>query len=401
LAFDNRPLPRATIRVRLLFISNLFPDTREPYRGLDNATLLHALAPRWEIRAVALRPMLPWKRAAWQPRAADVALRPDFVRVPYVPKFGGRWNHRLYARALRRRLATLRRDWAWDAVLCAWLFPDACAVDHLREEFGFHFTAIAQGSDVHQYLKMPARRAVMLEHLKGAKSIVTRSAELARLLGEAGLRKDRLHPIYNGVDVEAFHPITAMERVETRATYGISVDDPVVLFVGNFLPIKNPLLLLDAFTRLRAIPDLRDARLILAGAGPMEAELRRRALPLGSAVIFAGRQDAAGVARLMRAADTLALTSDNEGVPNVILEAFATGLPVVSTRVGGIPEVHQGEVHGALVPPGDAPAFAEALHVVLAAHPDRARIAKHGRTFTWEAAADSYEKVLKAGLGQS
>lgn len=393
MAFDKCLPPDATGGVRLLFISNLFPDTREPYRGLDNATLLHALAPRWEIRAVALRPMLPWRGAQWQPRAADVAFRPEYVRVPYIPKLGG-WNHRLYARALRKRLASLRRGWAWDAVLCAWLFPDACAVERLRDEFGFHYTAIAQGTDAHQYLKMPARRAVMLGHLKGASGIVTRSAELARLLAEAGLRKDRLHPVYNGVDLENFHPTTAMERAETREALRIPLDAPMILFVGNFLPIKNPHMLLDAFQRLVSGGELQDCRLVLAGGGPMEGELRQRASALGGSVVFAGRQDAAGIARLMRAADCLALSSDNEGVPNVILEAFASGLPVVSTRVGGISEVHKGAEHGALAPAGDAAAFSEALRVVLTAPPDRGHIAQHGRSFTWEAAAAAYERVL-------
>ncbi len=370
---------------------------REPYRGLDNVTLLHALAPEWEVRAVALRPLLPWARGSWQPRAGDVALRPDYLRVPYIPKFG-LWNHRLYARALRRRLDAVRRGWAWDAVLCAWLFPDACAVERLRVEFGFSYTAIAQGSDVHQYLKMPARRKVMLEHLKGAGGIVTRSAELARLLGGAGLRKDRLHPIYNGVDLEMFHPATPAERAEMRAPYGIAAEAPVILFVGNFLPIKNPHRLFDAVDAVRA--DLPGCRLILAGGGPMEPELRQRAAAMGDTVIFAGRQEAAGIARLMRGADTLALSSDNEGVPNVVLEAFASGLPVVSTRVGGIAEVHRGEEQGALVPAEDAKALAEALRRVLTNPPDRDLIARHGRTFTWKAAAAAYTRVLRTGLGK-
>jgi hypothetical protein len=64
--------------------------------------------------------------------------------VPYVPKVGSRWNHRLYARALHRRLDQLRRGWSWEAVLCAWLYPDACAVERLREEFGFRHIAVAQ-----------------------------------------------------------------------------------------------------------------------------------------------------------------------------------------------------------------------------------------------------------------
>ncbi len=386
--------------VRLLFVSNLFPDTREPYRGLDNATLLHALAKDWEIRVVALRPLLPWKRGAWQPRAADVPLRPNYVRVPYIPKFGGRWNHRLYARAMRQPLDTLRRNWSWEAALCAWLFPDVCALDRLRPEFDVPLVAIAQGSDVHQYLKMPDRRAVMLKHLKGASGIVTRSGELARLLTEAGLRKDRLHPIYNGVDAETFYPPLPAEREDLRAQLGVPRDASIVLFVGNFLPIKNPHLLLESFARLREQEPERDLRLVLAGGGPMEAELRSLAARQGDTVIFAGRQEAPGIARWMRAADVLALSSDNEGVPNVILEAFTSGLPVVSTRVGGIAEVHHGEPHGALVPPGDATAFCEALRNILREGRDNAAIARHGAQFTWDTTAKAYQQVIKTALGR-
>ena len=385
-----------TKTVRLLFISNLFPDMREPYRGLDNAAVLHALSSRWEIHTLALRPVLPWARKSWQPRADDVALRPTFVPTSYVPKFGTHWNHKLAANALRRHLDAARRDAHFDVVLCSWLFPDACAVARLQEEFHFRFVAIAQGSDVHQYLKMPARRKVMAKLLTRASAIITRSAELARLLGETGLRKDRLFPIYNGVDVAAFHPPTDTERAEARAAHKLPQSAPTILFVGNFLPIKNPHALLEAHARLRAIPELRETQLLLAGGGPLEAELRSRAEKLGhaSGVHFTGRHDANGIARLMRAADVLALPSDNEGVPNVILEAFASGLPVVASRVGGIAEVHRHDYLGQLTPPRDVPALAAALQKTLLTPPDRKRIAEFGRTFTWQATADAYHRLL-------
>jgi glycosyltransferase involved in cell wall biosynthesis len=113
-----------------------------------------------------------------------------------------------------------------------------------------------------------------------------------------------------------------------RAALGLPAKSVVILYVGNLLPIKNPKLLLESFARLRAGPESSDYRLVLAG----RADGSGASPPcggLGDSVVFAGRQEPSGiVARLMRGADVLALTSDNEGVPNVVLEAFATGLPV-------------------------------------------------------------------------
>ena len=92
-------------RVKLLFVSNLFPDEGEPDRGLDNATLLHQLARRAEIRVLALRPTLPLAARVWTPRAVDRAFDPLIVPALYVPKAGSLFNHRLAARALREPFA--------------------------------------------------------------------------------------------------------------------------------------------------------------------------------------------------------------------------------------------------------------------------------------------------------
>src|SRR5262249_6561377 len=132
--------------MRLLFVSNLFPDCRDVYRGLDNATVLHALRDRMEIRVLALRPTLPFRRGAWQPRQQDAIFQPRFVPVHYLPKIGHRWNHLLYARSLRAEFETLRREWPFDAVLASWLYPDACATARLLRGSNTRFVAIAQGS---------------------------------------------------------------------------------------------------------------------------------------------------------------------------------------------------------------------------------------------------------------
>ncbi len=377
--------------MKLLFISNLFPDTREPYRGLDNATVLHGLREKWDIRVLAVRPALPFQVRSWKCRDEDHAFEPRFIHAPYLPKIGSRVNHRLMARALRSPIEMLRKRFRFEVALCAWIYPDACAVSLLSSTLGFPFVAIAQGSDVHQYLRIPARREIISKTIPAASAVITRSAELARLLGEVGIEKQRLHAIHNGVDFNTFHPA---DRATARRELGLDPDTHAILFVGNFCAIKNPLLLLEAHARLCNTPHLENTELVMIGGGPLETEIRARAAALASRVIFAGRKDAADVGRHMQAADVLCLPSDNEGVPNVILESFACGLPVVASNVGGISEVHTSPALGALVPPRDTAALTAALIQTLTAPPPRDAIAAHGQEFSWQRTAAKYDAVL-------
>ena len=379
--------------MKLLFVSNLFPDTSAPYRGLDNATLLHHLADRWEIRVLAVRPVLPFSTRTWRPREQDAKLSVVFAATPYVPKVGSRWNHRLMARALHRRVREWFGQGEFDVVLASWLFPDCCAIATLADELNFPFVAVAQGSEVHQYLKMPVRRRLMTKLLPRAAAVVTRSGELARLLGDAGLPQERLHPIYNGVDLEQFRP---GDRAKARRDLALPVDAPVILFVGNFFEIKNPLILPVTLARLPAAAFKAPPILVMVGGGPLEQEIRRLSErhSLKERVILAGRMDAPGVARYMQAADVLCLPSRNEGVPNVILEAFACGLPVVASRVGGIPEVHPGGRFGRLVDNADPDAFANALRETLASPRSPEQLRQHALQFTWQRAADAYHELL-------
>ena len=384
--------------MRLLFISNLFPDTREPHRGLDNATVLHHLNAQWDIRALALRPTLPLRSGTWSARVEDSRLQPEFLATPYLPKIGSRWNHRLMARALRAPLRALRDRFPFDAVLSSWIYPDSCAVAQLSGELGFPFVAIAQGSDVHQYLRIPVRRKIIAQALPAASAVITRSAELARLLGEAGVDPALLHTVYNGVNRACFRPA---ERAAARQALNLQQDVQIILFVGNFYPIKNPLLLIEAHSQVCDDNTLSRTKLIMLGDGPLAGNARALGdqLHFGPNVVLAGRKSAAEIARYMQAADVLCVPSVNEGVPNVVLEAFACGLPVVASRVGGIPEVHPGETCGRLVEPRLA-TVAAALRAVLREPPPSAPIAEYGAQFTWERTAAEYHALLLAAAGQ-
>jgi len=282
------------------------------------------------------------------------------------------------ARALRKTW-----DFSPDVILASWMFPDACAVSQIAREKGLPFAAIAQGSDVHGYLRSGLRRRAIVRSMETASAVITRSAELARLLADAGVSQAKLFPIYNGVDTATFHP---GDKREARIKLGISPDRPLVLYVGNFYTVKNPLLLVKT---MQSLPELD---LVMIGGGPLENEARVLA---GENVTLAGRRSAPEVADYLQAADVLCVPSWNEGVPNVILEALHCGRPVVASRTGGIPEIIKNDMLGSLVTAGDEAELVAALRRTALHPPPAASIVAHSGPFVWPYAADAYWELLQ------
>jgi glycosyltransferase involved in cell wall biosynthesis len=196
------------------------------------------------------------------------------------------------------------------------------------------------------------------------------------LIGNEGIPAGRVGVVYNGIDLSAFSG-PAPDRILVRREMGVSDGDLVALQVARLDSLKDHATAVRAFERVaRHRPD---AKLVLVGEGPEEGairdEVRRRGLE--SRVHLLGlRSD---VARLLRGADLLLLTSVSEGIPLTLIEGMASGLPVVATRVGGVGEVVDEGRTGLLAPSGDDAALA-ALILRLAGDPAlRARMGRLGR----------------------
>ncbi len=171
-----------------------------------------------------------------------------------------------------------------------------------------------------------------------------------------GLPRRKLVVIPNGVDAERF----AAARPADLTEFGIPAGSRTILFVGRLDPQKDPLRLLAAF-RLVA-EHAADAHLLVVGDGVLGDELRRRAAD-EPRVRFAGwRED---VPELMAAAACLALPSRWEGMPNVVLEAMAAGLPVVAAPAEGVAELLEGRPTGRIVRSEGAEPFADAIRSLL------------------------------------
>ena len=192
---------------------------------------------------------------------------------------------------------------------------------------------------------------------------LTVSKDLERyLVARVGIAPDRITQIYNGVDTARFSPTTQPRRGALPA--GFCDEDSIVIgSVGRIQAVKDQATLLRAFAGLAVNrPELRDRlRLVVAGDGPLLAELRKLAdsLAIGPASWFPGALG--NISAVLRGLDVFVLPSLNEGISNTVLEAMATGLPVLATAVGGNVELVDDGVNGRLFAVGDSAALAGLL----------------------------------------
>jgi len=183
-------------------------------------------------------------------------------------------------------------------------------------------------------------------------ALVPRTADLLRL---DGVPDDRVHVLPSGFDPGIFHGGTV------DAFPGMP--RPRIGYVGRLAAQKRPDLLVEAFGRLRT-----EAHLVVVGDGPMRAAVLAavRSSPARDRITVTGFVPHVEVPQVLASLDLLVLPSAYEEMGSVLVEAMASGLPVVASRVGGIPAVVADGETGLLVPPGDVDALAAALDELLA-----------------------------------
>jgi glycosyltransferase involved in cell wall biosynthesis len=227
------------------------------------------------------------------------------------------------------------------------------------------------------------RRLARYQSLYEGRNLVAVSdGVLEDLRTRVGLARARIVRIYNGFDLEAIREASALSEPDLPG-------EPFVLHVGRFSPQKRHDVLLEAWRRAGLAH-----RLVLLAPASAELDALVRAKGLGDRVLIAGFR--ANPYPWMRAADILVLSSDREGMPNVLVEALACGTRVVSTDCPSGPrEVLRGALARWLVPTGDVEALAQAMRAALAApRPGRDAVPPD---FTEERMASAYEALGAAG----
>lgn len=302
-----------------------------------------------------------------------------------------------YLLAARRACRRQVRSRAYDLVHAHWVVPNGLVVASLSGSIpvavGLH------GSDVFMAEK-PLVRAAVARALRSTSVLTGCSPELVDRVCALGFPRERSAVIPYGVDVETFSP--GGEAGQWREKLGIPARAVVALSVGRMVTKKGYQVLLEVAPGL--LDRHRDLHLVLAGAGDRLEEFRARTAHLGGRVHYPGVVYRDDLPSLYRSADLFVLPAVHDskgnvdGLPNVILEAMASGLPVVASEISGIPLAVEEGVNGLLVPEGAAASLAAAVSA-LVVEPERRRelgAAARGRAeaeLTWTVIAGRYRQA--------
>jgi glycosyltransferase involved in cell wall biosynthesis len=391
-------------RLQIASVCRLLPTPGDESAGTFIANRLTAMSMLADVRVVqpvpyfpGLRPSPPWSRNdTRQIGSLQVQHAPMFYIPGALKSMDGRW----LARSIRDVLREMRRSARLDLIDAHFGYPDGVGCARVAAELGVpHFITI-RGLET-DILERPEVRDQLLSALHSAAGVISVSHSLRELVASRGIDADKVLVAPNAVDRTLFRP---GQCSAARAKLKVSDDEALIVCVGHLLSVKRHSVLIDAVAILRSwIP----ARLVIIGGPSYEPDypgaLREQVARLGLAdyVQFVGKLPPREVVEWLRAANVFALASAREGCCNAVLEALATGAPVVATRVGDNPHFVKEELNGYLVAPDDAAALAAALRRALSRDWNGAAISSSLAVGTWADTASRVIEFMRGRLGTS
>src|SRR6185437_13143700 len=389
-------------KLSILTATTLFPNPVQRTHGVFVETRLRHLLASGEVTAHVLAP-IPWlppmvRYSSYGPlqtvpsREQRNGLIVEHPRYLVVPKFGMTLTPLTLYRAMRKRfVALLKEGHRFDLIDAHYFYPDGVAAVRLAREFNLPVTVTARGTDLNLIPEFPAPRKMILDAASKADGMITVCQALKDTLIEMGVADERVTVLRNGVDLDLFRPI---DRAAARSALGLS--RRTLASVGLLIDRKGH------HHIIRALKDLPDNDLLIAGDGPDRRALERLVVEEGVAdrVRFLGSVDQNRLREIYNAVDALVLASSREGWANVLLESMACGTPVVASAVWGTPEVVARPEAGVLMPSLDPQGVAEGVRRLFAAYPDREATRRYAEGFNWNATTEGQLKLFRGILAR-
>ena len=345
--------------MNVLWVTSVFPWSGNPTLGTFYQTQAQALSRLGaKVSIVVTAVWIPTIVALLSPRHAQQRQAPrrqtvgdlEVTRIAYfghrLHRYGGR-PHLTMAKKVLQAL-----PFQPDLVHGHSAYPVGLAAVEVARALGVPSVVTLHGSDVN----VAAVRSRL-----GAERFHAAVAGADRVLSVSQALQRKAHVLtgcpvdYLPIGIDLRHFSATMPRDQARAALGLPQDRPVILYVGNLLDSKGVAVALEAL----GLPGLAHVLGVFVGLGPLGPVVASRP----NCIWVQGVANTA-IATYMAAADSLILPSYSEGLPTVLVEAGATGTPVIATRVGGIPELLE-EDRGLMVEPGSVQELQSAIHAIL------------------------------------
>ena len=331
--------------MRILAISHLFPNLKEKRYGIFVARQLSEIRRLGaEITVIVPRVWCPelfrhidrWKNHDHKcPLCRFEGI--ETISVPYLRlpgNFYNRWSGLAAFRAMKSKALELHKSRKFDVIYATDFFPDGDAAVRLAQYLKIPAACLSIGVDVN--ITAHSSGIIYRHFVKTAKAldgILACGQSVADGIKAVTGKKSLC--IYGVLDLEEFSP--APDKSPARKELDLPLDKTIVLYAGYLTKRKGVYELLEAIYKVQK--KCPDVLLVICGSGPEETALRRliRKKGIEDMVRMAGEVEPEQMNKWMQASDLFVLASHTEGMPNVVTEAMACGLPVVATAVGGLP----------------------------------------------------------------
>lgn len=389
----------------IVVLSSLFPSQVQPGAGPFVRERMFRVGRRLPLAVVAPSPWFPLQglirrfKPGFRPGAPEYEKQRGFEvwypRFFCVPGLAKRLDGFFLALGALPRLKALKAAGRLDILDAHFAYPDGYAATLLGRWLEVPVTITLRGTEVrHSQDKALAPR--VRRALQAASRVFAVSESLRQVALGQGIAPDHVRVVGNGVDAECFQPI---DHFAARANLGLPNHVPVLVTVGGLVERKG-------FHRvLECLPVLRRRHpglvyLIVGGPSPegdwtLKLKSMVQQLELADCVRFLGPRPADELPIILSAADVFVLSTRNEGWANVLLEALACGVPVVTTDVGGNAEVICRPELGTIVPFGDPVALVKALDAALREPWDKSLLRAHAEANAWDTRVDILEAEFR------
>lgn len=377
-----------SMKILVIASVHIFPSRAHPNAGSFFARLMDRLAPLiGKIVVISPQPYVPHlmrlisRRIKFPPvdrRGRILVARPYYCPLPLKRKHAN-WLSYVTYRSSRKLAMRLHDKYQFDMVLGLYFPVNTYTAVRIAEDIGAPSVTFAIGSDINTSpLRSRKNMAVTQETIKRSSLVLTTSEALAAKAREYCPNARNVRTYYRGIDLGFLDRRTEpLEQIRQRS--GIAPGNKCLITVGHIIRAKGIWEFFETFKILAG--KYENLQGILVGGG-QELEALRQSIAdagLSHKLSLTGALERVDVGQLLKAADLMLFPSHNEGLPNVVMEAMAAGLPVVATDVGGTSEIVKHERTGLLVPREDVPAMVEAVSRLLEDMPFAQAMAKAGR----------------------